>query len=262
MADTKSRLLVFLFGAEMTCLPLKNDHQIISLKAFVIFIVWTQISQDWTSEIKCQFCLQEATPQCFRISTWDLRPARSENVTDLRAAAQSAGAKDKEGERRKEQTDQLSLLFVSPCYRKQDWGFLFSVSHRAKRWRPPFFECMCVCDHCLVMHVPHTQPGCHASHPSDTPLTRTNHRTPGGDGSFLHTAWLKSKIYEACPQCLCPCWAAEWAIVCRLTQSCACIHTHKLCWHFWTVLNNFIHYYNGSLANVVIFLQEQIIIYN
>lgn len=60
-------------------------------------------------------------------------------MIDLRAAAQSAGAKDKKGERRKEQADQLSLLFVSPHYSKQDWGFLISVSHRAKRRRPPFF---------------------------------------------------------------------------------------------------------------------------
>lgn len=54
------------------------------------------------------------------------------------------GAKDKKKERRKEQADQLSLLFVSPHYRTQDWGFLFSVSNRDERWSPPFFRCVCV----------------------------------------------------------------------------------------------------------------------
>lgn len=33
---------------------------------------------------------------------------------------------------------------------------------------------------------PHMQSGCHASNHSDTPLTRTDHRTPGVDGGLLH----------------------------------------------------------------------------
>lgn len=193
-----------------------------------------QISQDWTSEIRWPYSPQEAVPRCFRISTWDLRSARSENVADLRAAAQSAAAKDKERERRKEHTDQLSLLFVSTHYRKKDWGFLFSVSHRAERWRLLYVR---VWDHWPVMHVPHTQPGCHASHPSDTSLTRTNHRTPGE--TVASSAWLKSQIYDACPVSVSLC-AAEWAFVCRLTCACACIRAHKKrCCHFWTVLNKF-----------------------
>lgn len=71
-------------------------------------------------------------PMLFQITT-DLNHARPEKVTDLRAAAGSARARDKEGGRRKEQADQLSQLFVSLHYSEQDWSFLFSVSHRAGR---------------------------------------------------------------------------------------------------------------------------------
>lgn len=72
-------------------------------------------------------------PNAFGLPRDLSRAQRPENVTDLRAAAQSARARDKEGERRKEHTDQLSLLFVSLHYGEQDWGFLFSVPHRAAR---------------------------------------------------------------------------------------------------------------------------------
>lgn len=60
---------------------------------------------------------------------------------------------------------------------------------------------------------PHTQSGCHASHHSDTPLTRTDHRTPGVDGSLLHAG--RSEWYRLLE---CPYRVAKYAS--------ACTHTH------------------------------------
>lgn len=45
----------------------------------------------------------------------------------------------KRGGRTKEEMDQLSLLVFVPHYSKQGWDFLFSVSHRAGRWKLIFF---------------------------------------------------------------------------------------------------------------------------
>lgn len=67
---------------------------------------------------------------------------RPDNVINLGGSCSECESSDGQRGRRgrKEQTDQLSLLFVSLHYSEQDWGFLFSVSHRAKRKRPPFSE--------------------------------------------------------------------------------------------------------------------------
>lgn len=62
---------------------------------------------------------------------------------------------------------------------------------------------------------PHTLSGCHASHHSDTPLTRTDHRTPGVDGSLLHAD--RSKWYRLLQ---CPYRVAKCASACTLRPDC------------------------------------------
>lgn len=151
-------------------------------------------------------------------------------MINLKAAAQSVRAKDKERGRKKNRWSAFTILW----FETQDWIFLFPVPHRVKRqrllpgvclgswivvftwgqncfektlvvvWfrslvvkaRGMFYDDGCRADakkkRCVSLEAgcgPHMQSGCHASHHSDTPLTRTDHKTPGVDGSLLHADW-------------------------------------------------------------------------
>ena len=149
--------------------------------------------------------------------------ARPENVIDLGAAARSA--RDKRA-RRKKRTDRSAFtgLCLSTPQRARLGLSLFGLpqsreieaTRSSVRW---------VSSHARPAHL--------ARFPCITPLwhaiNQDKSQDPRGEGSFLHTAWLKSKIYEACPQSLCP---AE-----QLT------HTHRAdnwnCSKLWWCVSHF-----------------------
>lgn len=138
-----------------------NVHQNISLNPLPWYLCGKQTCQDRTDEIKCQFCMQKATPtgstQGFWIST--------RKIGECGAAVKSVTAKDKRG-RKNKRTDRS--VFTALCLftvRQAKLAISFSVPPEGSghEGHPIFLQvtiapsCMCHTTSQVTMyHVPLT----------------------------------------------------------------------------------------------------------
>lgn len=114
-----------------------NVHQNISLNPLPWYLCGKQTCQDRTDEIKCQFCMQKATPtgstQGFWIST--------RKIGECGAAVKSVTAKDKRG-RKNKRTDRS--VFTALCLftvRQAKLAISFSVPPKAQDMKATLFFC-------------------------------------------------------------------------------------------------------------------------
>lgn len=112
---------------------------------------------------------------------WAKRGQRMWSTLGQLLRVRERGTKREEEEKNRQISFHRSLFLNTIASKTGAFSFL-SPTETGDGGHPFVRACVCVCvwDHRPAMHVPHNQPGCHASRPCDTPLTRTNHRTPGG----------------------------------------------------------------------------------
>lgn len=120
------------------------------------------------------------------------------------------GTKREEEEKNRQISFHCSLFLYTIASKTGAFSFL-SPTESGDRGHP---FCMCV--------RPQSSHAC-ATHPARLPcitplwhaIKQDKSQNPRGDGSFLHTAWLKSKIYEATMS------VSMWG-----SWLCKCMHTH------------------------------------
>lgn len=152
---------------------------------------------------------------------WAKRGQRMWSTLGQLLRVRERGTKREEEEKNRQISFHRSLFLNTIASKTGAFSFL-SPTETGDGGHP--FVRACVCVRPQTSHACATQP---ARLPCITPLwhaiNQDKSQNPRGDGSFLHTAWLKSKIYEA-------------------TESVSMLGSwlSKRIWtrHFWIVLNS------------------------
>lgn len=141
-----SKVLSWFTGAEMTCPVKKKKKKHKYLVKSLLSHSLHEYNIDKHRKVKSDASFARGA-QLFKDLPTAFGSARGEkwsqgeNVINLKAAAQSIRAKDKERSRKKNRWS----AFTIRCFSTQDWSFLFPVPHRVRRQRLVSVVCLGSC---------------------------------------------------------------------------------------------------------------------